>query len=87
MVLFAPWRRMLIPAAVVTVFISVGGVPASSFRHRLGDPGHTLTFLESITQVIGLVVALVFCFSALREAFGGRGARERSGRRADGVRS
>ena len=68
LVLFAPWRWALAVASLATGFISVGGVLAPSFRHQLGDPNQTLTFAGSVTQVIGLVVALVFCAAAIRDA-------------------
>lgn len=70
LVLLAPWRWALVLAAAATAFISVGGVLAPSFRQQLGAPGETVTFVGSVTQAVGLVLALVFCAVAIREAFG-----------------
>jgi hypothetical protein len=72
LVLLVPGRWALGLAALAAVFISVGGVVAPNLRRQLGDLGQTLTFIGSVTQVIGLVTALVFCALAIREAFSRR---------------
>jgi hypothetical protein len=68
LVLFVPRWWGLIPATVVTAFISFGGVVAPNFRHQLADPGASVTFAGSLLQVVGLVVALVSCAAAIVEA-------------------
>jgi hypothetical protein len=69
LVLFAPWRWTLILAALATLFIGIGGTVAPNFRHQLSTPGDTVTFAGSITQAIGLVIALAFFVLVLIEAF------------------
>ncbi|MFA1546724.1 hypothetical protein [Actinomadura chokoriensis] len=75
------WRWALIVATIVPVFLGIGGAAASDFRHQLTDPGETLAFTGSVLQVIGLLIALVFCAAAIREAFGGRAGRADADRR------
>jgi hypothetical protein len=69
---FTRWRWALLVASLVPVFLGIGGSIAPNFRHQLGDPGEAVTFAGSVMQVIGLVIALVFCAAAIREAFRGR---------------
>jgi hypothetical protein len=69
LVLFGPWRLALGLAMVATLFISVGGVLAPSFRQQLSDPSQLLTFSGSIVQVVGLAVGLLWGAAATREAF------------------
>lgn len=73
--MFTPWRWALFVASVVPVFLGIGGTVAPGFRHQLSDPGEVVTFAGSVMQVIGLVIALVFCVAAIREAFRGRAER------------
>ena len=56
--LFAPWGWAVLLAAVATLFLSVGGVIAPNLREQISDPGAFLTFLGSLVQAAGLVVAL-----------------------------
>jgi len=79
LVLFAPWRWTLGLATLATLFISVGGVLAPGFRDQLGDPAAATVFTGSVVQVIGLLVAVVFCIAAVVEAFSSRRTRTLSG--------
>jgi hypothetical protein len=85
MVLFAPWRWALIVAMLAAVFLGIGGTIAPNFRDQLTDPGQTMTFLGSIMQVIGLLIALVSCPIAIGQTPSGpltRGTKTRSGTEA-----
>jgi hypothetical protein len=61
----SPWRWGLVVATVATLFLSFGGIMAPGFRHQLGDPGATVTFIGSLTQAAGLLLGLVGCIMAL----------------------
>jgi hypothetical protein len=43
-------------------------------REQLGEPGQAVTFAGTVTQVLGMVVGLVSCIGAIREAMRHRAA-------------
>jgi hypothetical protein len=69
--MFTRWGWALLVATLVPVFLGIGRSVAPNFRHQLSDPGEAVTFAGSVMQVIGLIIALVFCVAAIREAFRG----------------
>ncbi|WP_433331138.1 hypothetical protein [Spirillospora sp. CA-294931] len=69
LLLFSSWRWVLVLATLVTLFLGVGGSVAESFRDQLTTPGDTVTFLGSVLQVIGLLIALAALVPAFREGF------------------
>jgi hypothetical protein len=80
LILFVPRWWALGLATLATAFLSFGGVLAPNFRRQLGDPGAVVTFVGSVLQVIGLVVALIFCVAAVVEAVRHRRTRVPVGR-------
>ncbi|MDV3220289.1 hypothetical protein [Intrasporangium sp.] len=73
LVAFVHARWVVVAAAAVTVFITIGGIVTPNLRNQLADPGAVLVFTGSALQVLALLGALAFCGLASKHAFHGRG--------------
>lgn len=69
---FVQARWVVVAAAAVTVFITIGGIVTPNLRNQLADPGAVLVFTGSALQVLALLGALTFCGLAAKHAFHGR---------------